>query len=289
MREQIDATTWVGNVTSSRNPLYFHCRELTGFPVPTFEWQVGVAPGRYSAVHRWLIIPASLAHPGHEASGVYVHWLSFSNPARPTVLGALGYDRIVHQTELRHLKAVLERARGLPAAASASHRLCAASLYVHAPPGTLTEYVSTLDNLPQWARMWRQSASVSASSALFTDAYLQAVLATSQVSVDATMALVELQLAPELAQSPARSPSTIYSAVLPCAHVFGDPSASGCVLHRIAFAPERERASGPHGPHDARDLFAESLSIKRHVELLAGHPDSFAQGFSYPFPVQPRA
>lgn len=276
VHKQIDATTWVGSVTSSPDPLYFHVQETTGFPVPTFEWQMGREPGRYTTVHRWLIIPASLAHPGNDAAGVYVHWLSFSNPARRTVLADLGYDRIIHQTEIRHLKAVLERAQGLRAPASASHRLCTASLYVNAPASTLSAYLGTLANVPKWARMWPQMGTVSADSALFTDAYLQPLLVTSRASTDADMALLTLQVM--TAPSPDKLSSTILSAILPCAHVFGDPDASGCVLHRIAFAPQCGHAAGPHDP---RDLFAESLAIKRHVELLAGHPESFAQGYSY--------
>ncbi len=299
VHEQIDATTWVGSVTSSRDPVYFHLHEAAQFPVPTFEWQVGRSPGCYSAVHRWLIIPASLAHPGFDSGGVYLHWLSFSNPARRTVLANLGYDRTVHQTELRHLKAVLERAQGLSSAACASHRLCAASLYVDAPAAIIGEYLGALTNLPQTMRMWRQSATApgdlpaATASATFTDAYLRPVRATAQLFADTALALVTLQLAARTAlpadSTTTTAAATILSAILPCAHVFGAPDASGCVLHRIAFAPEPEHAGSLHGPHDARDLFAESLSIKRHVELLAGHPDSFAQGYSYPSPAQLRA
>jgi hypothetical protein len=277
VHEQVDLHTWVGSVTSSRDPVYFHLQQMAGFAVPTFEWQVGRAYGRYAAVHRLFVIPASFAHPDSKAGGVYVHWLSFSNPKSRTILAAQGYDRIVHETESRNLKAVLECAQGLRAPARASHSLCASSLYVNAPPKALGDYVGNLGHVPQWARMWRPLETISAREALFADAYQRPFLATSTVSADASMALVDLHFVPESA----RPSSRILNAILPCAHVFGDASAPGCVLHRIAFAADGDVG----GPHDARDLFAESLNIKRHVELLAGRPDSFAQGFSYQFPA----
>jgi hypothetical protein len=67
--------------------------------------------------------------------------------------------------------------------------------------------------------------------------------------------------------------------LVPCSYAFGNPSARGIIQHRVVFFDGAEPA--PHGRLQIEDYGAESMSLKRRLEQVAGNLDSFARGMSY--------
>ncbi len=67
--------------------------------------------------------------------------------------------------------------------------------------------------------------------------------------------------------------------LVPCSYAFGNPSARGCIQHRVAFFDKK--APPWHGKLQIEDYGAEAMSLKRRLEQKAGNLDSFARGMSY--------
>lgn len=273
MKEQVDEDTWIGTASGYQQSLYYHIRRFEGLPFAGFEWQCGLEYKQYYHVYPVFLFPSDYAEPGTSANGVYFHWISFVGPKRRTPLIMEGID-IVHTSEARALKAALERSAGLRGPAAGRCRVKTHSVYVDAPFELLTGYLTDLANMTDWGHLWRAQGAVSPSQGTFLDEYGHPLTLATQAYDFSDSCMIEY----EAAYRDSNLRTRTLALVVPCAHAFGEPSARGCILHRLTFVAVAEAGSRPY-PRD--DIAAENLNIKRLAEARAGNVASLARGFSY--------
>lgn len=277
MREQVDADTWIGTSSVSAQPLYYHLHRLPDLPFPAFEWHCGTELHRYQHIHPIFLFPSEYVEPGTTERGVYFHWLSFGNPAKRTQAIEEGILDLVHNSESRLLKARLERANGLRSSAKGRFAIKAKSIFVDAPFDLLAEYLGDPVHMNDWGHLFRLERRMSSNNAVFMDEYDHPLEVRTAMHRFSDSVLIEYDALYPGTGRHVRTPVVI----VPCAHAFGEPSARGCILHRLYFAPS-EDAHIDNYPDD--DIAAENLNIKRIVEAKAGNAASLAKGFSYTMP-----
>ena len=272
MTEQVDENTWRGTASGYQNDLYYHARPIQTPNFGGVEWHCGFKPGEYFQCYPAFVLPA--AYLGSEEPGVYFHWLSFVGPERRTPMIMQGIH-LVHTAEIRSLKAALERRAGLTAAARGRFEIRTNSIFIDASLEMSVDYLGDMTNFAEWSYFIRPNGAVSRDAGGFYDEYDQPldVAVTAHDLADYTILEFEHRYRRlNLAQRNLLM-------LVPCTHAFGNPAARGCIQHRIAFF---ERDAPPaHGKLQLEDYGAESMSVKRRLEHMAGNLDSFAKGMSY--------
>jgi hypothetical protein len=281
MKEQVDENTWIGTASGYHQPLYYHIREFAELPFLGFEWQCGLEYKQYYHVYPVFLFPSEYIEPGTTENGVYFHWISFVGPKRRTPLIMEGID-IVHTSETRALKAVLERTAGLRSPAQGRYRLKTHTIYVDAPFALLTDYLTDLTYMTDWGHLLRAQGTVSPDQGTFLDEYDHPLDIRTRAYNFSDSCMIESDASYQHSNRRVRTVSLI----VPCSHAFGEPSARGCILHRLTFVPVDEAQAAQH-PRD--DIAAENLNIKRLTEAQAGNVASLARGFSYVEPEENRA
>ncbi|MDF5716150.1 MAG: scytonemin biosynthesis cyclase/decarboxylase ScyC [Rhizonema sp. NSF051] len=274
MKEQIDEDTWVGTASGYHKNLYYHVKRLEHPRFYGIEWHCGLEYEKYYQVYPVLLFPSDYIEPGTDEKGVYFHWLSFVDPKRQTQMIMQGIHA-VHTSECRSLKANLERKAGLNSAAKGRYFIDTDTIYVDAPVEMGVEFLSDLRLMDDWAHLLHADGEITAHSGEFRDEYNQKVKVTLEVKPVNKWYLLEQEFFYPDQGFYQRSPMML----IPASHAFGDPEASGFVLHRITFW--RSGESLPHGKLQIEDFGAESMNIKRLVEAKAGNLESFNRGMSY--------
>ncbi len=278
MREQVDENTWVGTASGYQQPLYYHIRKLDGLPFPGIEWHCGVEYNQYYHVYPVFLFPSEYVEPGTTEKGVYFHWISFVGPKRRTPLIMEGID-LVHTSECRALKAMLERAAGLRSPAAGRYHLKTSSVYVDAPFELLAGYLEDLTNMNDWGHLLRLQERVSSIQGTFLDEYGHPLEIRAQTYKFSDLCMIEYDTSYQDASLRIRT----LALIVPCAYAFGERSARGCILHRLTFIPVGGARSALY-PRD--DIAAENLNIKRLAEARAGNFASLARGLSYVEPEE---
>ncbi|MBE3015829.1 hypothetical protein IL992_42700 [Microbispora sp. NEAU-D428] len=274
MRREVDPHTWIGTASAYQTPLYYHLKEMQGPPFDGIEWHCGMHEGQYYQVYPVHVIPADYAEPG--ASGVYLHWTSFLDPARATPMLSAAVAPI-HSSEIRSLKSILERRAGHRVPAIGSHRLRTASIYVDAPLEAGMAYLSDPRNIPEWTHRLRPAGSPEGRTGHYLTEYDQRVRLTLTPTARPFTGVIEYDAVHESGETE-RAPFFLYS----CAYAFSVPDASGFILLRTAF--QHSVTSRFAGKQSMDDYRAELVNAKRLIETAAGNFTSFAQGPSY-FPA----
>lgn len=280
MQEQVDADTWIGTASGYQRTLYYHVRRLENARFLGIEWQCGYAYQQYFKSYPAFVFPLSYIEPGAADRGVYLHWVSVIDPVQRTQMIMDGIST-VHNSEIRALKAALERREGLTRAATGRFRVETDTIYVDAPIEAAAAYLGDVRNLPAWSHLLKPEGEIAAEAGRFRDEYLQRV----EISARATPAgddwIVEQDFAYPDHGMVQRAPLLL----IPCAHAFGDPAARGFILHRITFWPT-DRATA-QGKLSIDDYGAEHMNIKRILEFNAGNLETFGKGRSYIPPAKP--
>ncbi len=274
MKEQMDENTWRGTASGYHKDLYYHVKKLENPLFQGIEWHCGLEYQKYYQVYPVLLFPSDYIEPGTDEKGVYFHWLSFVDPKRQTQMIMQGIHT-VHTSECRSLKGNLERKAGLKAAAKGNYFIDTDTIYVDAPLEVGIDYLSDLRNMNDWAHLLSPDGEVSMTEGDYRDEYDQKVKATLRSQPISNWHLIEHEFFyPELGFYQ-RCPSML----IPASHAFGDPEASGFILHRITFWKHGEQL--PHGKLQIEDFGAESMNIKRLSEAKAGNLEAFNRGMSY--------
>jgi hypothetical protein len=171
-------------------------------------------------------------------------------------------------------KAELERAAGLRSPAAGRYRLKTSSIYVDAPFDLLTGCLADLTNMNEWGHLMRSQEVVSPTQSRFLDEYGHPLEIRAKTYTFLDSCLIEYDTA---YQDPNLRNRTL-ALIVPCAYAFGEPSAYGCILHRLTFVP---LGAAPSELYPRDDLAAENLNIKRIAEARAGNIASLARGLSY--------
>ncbi len=272
MIEQVDENTWRGTASGYQHDLYYHARPIETPLFGGVEWQCGIEYKKYFQCYPAIAFPAS--YVGSDEGGVYFHWLSFVGPERRTPMIMQGIH-LVHTAEIRSLKGALERAAGLSAAAVGRFEIQTSSIFVDAPMEMAASFLGDVRNMEEWAYFMKPSSSPDARPGSFTDEYGQAVTVTVSTLACDKIAIIDFEHRYHKLDYVQRSCMVL----VPCSYAFGNPDAQGCIQHRIAFF---EKAAPPvHGKLRIEDYGAESMSLKRVLELKAGNLESFAKGGSY--------
>lgn len=278
MIKQIDEDTWLGTASGYQRNLYYHVKRLENPFFKGIEWHCGFEYQKYFQVYPVFLFSPEYIEPGTDEKGVYFHWLSFVDPTRRTPMIMQGIET-VHTSECRSLKAILERQEGLTQAAKGRYTIDTFTIYVDAPWELGAEYLSDVRNLEEWSHLLRSRNLVEAHTGEFLDEYDRPVqFSLRSHCLNNNYYLIEQNAFYPDYNFTQRCPTL----VIPCAYAFGDPSAQGFILHRLAFFPLDHPLE--YGKLQIQDFGAESMNIKRLLEAKVGHLDTFAQGMSY----QPR-
>jgi hypothetical protein len=274
MQEQIDPDTWIGTASGYQRPLAYHVRRLEGARFLGIEWQCGYEPHKYFKSYPAFVFPLSYIEPGTTEEGVYLHWVSVIDPVQRTQMIMDGIST-VHNSEIRALKAALERREGLTKAATGRFRIATDSIYVDAPIETSAAWLADVRNVAQWSHLLKPSGAAAADFGRFHDEYNQDVEITARASEAGDDWIVEQDFAYPAHRMVQRAPLLL----IPCAHAFGDPTATGFILHRITFWDTTNPPT--QGKLSIDDYGAEHMNIKRLLELAAGNLETFGRGRSY--------
>ena len=283
MVEQVDDTTWIGTASGYQRNLYYHVRRLESSRFLGIEWQCGYEYRKYFKSYPVLLFPADYPEPGNAEPGTYLHWVSVIDPAQRSPMIMQGIQT-VHNSEVRALKAALERETGLVEAAQSKYRIEADTIYIDAPLGMVAEFVGDLRTMPGWSHLLKPVGAPEREHGSFLDEYRQTVDVTLRTSRLEDYVLVEQDYVHPRFGTMQRSPTLI----IPLAHAFGNPAIPGVILHRITFW--NDAAPPRHGKLGIEDFGAENMNIKRLLEAKAGNLEGFARGQSYiPQPAASRA
>lgn len=280
MIERVDDDTWIGTASGYQRSLYYHVRRLNNPRFFGVEWQCGYDADRYFKSYPVLLFPPEYIAPGTGERGTYLHWVSVIDPVQRTPMIMQGI-KTVHQSEIRALKAALERQSGLTEAVPGTWRIETDTIYIDAPPAMVAEFIGDLRTMAQWSHLLKPQGTITREQGSFLDEYRQTVEVTLQTHRLEDYVLVEQDYAHPRFGTLQRSPTLI----IPLAHAFGDPSVPGTLLHRITFWNDADPAR--HGKLGIEDFGAENMNIKRQLEAKAGNLASFARGRSYVPPPAP--
>lgn len=283
MVEQVDDSTWIGTASGYQRPLYYHVRRLESAEFLGIEWQCGYEYHKYFKSYPVLLFPADYVEPGSTELQTYLHWVSVIDPACRTPMIMQGIQT-VHNSEVRALKAALEREAGLTEAAHGRHRVETDTIYIDAPLDMVADFVGDLRTMQRWSHLLKPVGAVEREHGSFLDEYCQSVDVTLRTSRIEDYVLVEQDCVHPRFGTMQRSPTLL----IPLAHAFGDPAVPGVIMHRITFW--NDAAPARHGKLGIEDFGAENMNIKRLLEAQAGNLESFARGQSYiPKPVPSRS
>lgn len=274
MREQVDADTWIGTASGYQRTLYYHVRRLENARFLGIEWQCGYDYQKYFKSYPAFVFPLSYIEPGATDQGVYLHWVSVIDPVQRTQMIMDGIST-VHNSEIRALKAAIERKAGLTRAAVGRFRVDTDSIYVDAPIEAAAAYLGDVRNIPAWSHLLQPEGELTQSSGTFRDEYRQRVEVTAKASQAGDDWIVEQDFAYPDHAMVQRAPLLL----IPCAHAFGTPTARGFILHRITFW--NTEAPQTQGKLSIDDYGAEHMNIKRLLEFAAGNLETFGKGRSY--------
>lgn len=274
MVERVDDSTWIGTASGYQRTLYYHLRRLENPRFCGVEWQCGYQYQRYFKSYPVLLFPPGYIAPGTTEHGTYLHWISVIDPLQRTPMIMQGIET-VHESEVRALKAALERAEGLTEAARGTWRIDTDTIYIDAPFDLVADFVGDLRTMSRWSHLLRPEGAIEREHGRFRDEYHQTVEVTTRTNRLEDYRLIEQDYAhPEFGVMQ-RSPTLL----IPLAHAFGDPAVRGVLLHRITFWNDAVPAR--HGKLGIEDFGAENMNIKRLLEAEAGNLASFAKGRSY--------
>lgn len=183
--------------------------------------------------------------------------------------------KTVHESEVRALKAALERAAGLTAAAQGTWRVDADTIYIDAPLAMAAAFIGDLRTMGEWSHLLRPHGTVERERGTFLDEYRQTVEVTLRTNRLEDYILIEQDYVHPQLGAVQRSPTLL----IPLAHAFGDSAVPGVLLHRVTFW--NDAAPARHGKLSIADFGAENMNIKRMLEAKAGNLASFAKGRSY--------
>lgn len=279
MIEQVDENTWLGTASGYQHNLYYHVKKIENPLFFGIEWHCGFEYQKYFQVYPVLLFPPDYIEPGTDEQGVYYHWLSFVGPKRrnPMIMEGI---HTVHTSECRSLKATLERKTGCTEAARGRYKIDVDTIYIDAPLDIAIEYLQDLRNIDEWAHLLRPQGEISSQSGEFLDEYNQKVKVTFRTQNLNNYYLIEQDYYYPDYNYIQRCPVIL----IPCSYAFGDPSAQGCIQHRLTFWKQDELPR--HGKLQIEDFGAESMNIKRFIEAKAGNVDTFARGMSYMLPSE---
>ena len=270
MIEQMDENTWRGTASGYQHDLYYHVRPIETPNFRGVEWHCGYEYGKYFQCYPALLFPAN--YIGSEESGAYFHWLSFVGPERRTPMIMQGIH-LVHTSEIRSLKSVLERKAGLTAAARGKFEIKTDSIFVDAPLEVAAPYLGDVRNMAEWAYFIRPDGVADADRGSFVDEYGQKVEVSVRSFDCDNYVIIEFE---HLYASFVQRNCMV---IVPCAYAFGNPKARGCIQHRVAFF--QKDTMPVQGKLQIEDYGAESMSLKRVLENKAGNLTSFGRGMSY--------
>jgi hypothetical protein len=279
MVEQIDPDTWIGTASGYQRTLYYHLRRLSNDGFFAIEWQCGYAYQTYFKSYPVLLFPSHYVDAGSREHGVYLHWVSVIDPTQRTPMIMQGIET-VHNSEVRALKAALERSAGLSEAASGACRIEADTIYIDAPLDMVAAFVGDLRTMSTWSHLLRPNGAIACDHGSFLDEYGQVVEVTLRAHQLEDYRLIEQDYFHPRFNLMQRSPTLL----IPLAHAFGDPDIPGVLLHRITFW--NDAAPPRHGKLGIEDFGAENMNIKRILEAKAGNLSTFAKGKSYLPPAQ---
>ncbi len=274
MIEQIDEDTWLGTASGYQHNLYYHVKRFDNPDLRGIEWHCGREYQQYFQVYPVFLFPADYVEPGSDESGVYFHWLSFVDPKRRTPMIMQGIET-VHTSECRSLKGIMERNQGLSEAAVGRYKIQTYSIFVDAPLETGFNFLKDASKVDSWTHLLRPKGDISADSGEFLDEYNQTVEVSVRSHQLSKFYLLEYSYHYPKYDFTQRCPVVI----IPCSYAFGDPTATGFIMHRITFWPVEGRLR--HGKLQIQDFGAESMNIKRMLEAEAGNLESFSAGMSY--------
>ncbi len=274
MQEQVDDDTWIGTASGYQSELYYHVRRFESSKFRGIEWHCGLTYNEYHQVYPVLLFPSQYIDPASTETGAYFHWVSFVDPKRRTRMIKEGIDT-VHNSECRSLKANLERKAGHSGAVPANYRIETDTIFVDAPVAIGVNFLQDISHVAEWAHLLTPENPNDPGAGKFLDEYGQRVEASVHVREMGGYFLLEQDFAYTDSHFVQRCPAIL----IPCSYAFGDNSALGFLLHRIAFFPEGEKLRNGHLTID--DYGAESINIKRMIEARAGNLKSFGEGRSY--------
>lgn len=274
MKEEVDPDTWIGTASGYQRTLYYHVRRLENNRFYGIEWQCGYEYENYFKCYPVLLFPPDYVEPGSTESGVYLHWVSVIDPVQRTPMIMQGIQT-VHNSEVRSLKAALEREVGLTEAAQGAYRIEADTIYINAPIDMAAEFLGDLRTMERWSHLLKPAGAIQLEQGTFLDEYRQAVDVTLRTTKFQEYFLIEQDYVHPEHNAMQRSPTFL----IPLAHAFGDPKAPGFLLHRITFW--KNGAAPRHGKLGIEDYGAENMNIKRLLEAKAGNLSTFALGQSY--------
>jgi hypothetical protein len=269
MRRQVDDSTWLGTASGYQRPLYYHVRRFECGPVQGIEWHMGFEHGVYHQVYPVLVFPPSYVDPADPEPGAYVHWISFTDPARRTRMITEGLPA-VHTAEGRALKAALERAAGRHDPATGRWVVQSESIYIDAPIDLGVDYLSDLQSISEYAFLLRPTG-----EGHFVDEYNRRLVVHARQYTIGEMSLVEHMVV----YVDGAFEQRLVTLLVPCSYAFGQPAARGFIKHRVSF----RRSDGQQllGRTNLNELRAESINAKRLLEAKSGNASSFARGLSY--------
>jgi hypothetical protein len=274
MKEEVDQDTWIGTASGYQRTLYYHVRRLENNRFYGIEWQCGYEYQNYFKCYPVLLFPPDYVEPGSTETGVYLHWVSVIYPVQRTPMIMQGIQT-VHNSEVRSLKAVLEREVGLTEAAQGAYRIEADTIYINAPIDMAAEFLGDLRTMEHWSHLLKPAGAIQLERGTFLDEYRQAVDVTLRTTKFQEYFLIEQDYFHPEHNAMQRSPTFL----IPLSHAFGDPKAPGFLLHRITFW--KNGAAQRHGKLGIEDYGAENMNIKRLLEAKAGNLSTFALGQSY--------
>jgi hypothetical protein len=274
MLQKIDDDTWQGSASGYHTGLYYHVRDLENSPFLGIEWQCGREYRQYFHVYPVFLIPPHYPDPAGDEAGVYFHWLSFTDPMRRTPMIMEGMQT-VHTSECRALKAVLERQAGHEGPVAGRFELRTRTIFVDAPPALGVEYLSDLRTIAEWSHLFRPTGELRPDGGSFLDAYNRSLRIELRHWRMHAYSLIELDIHYPQFNYVQRCPMV----VIPCAYAFGNPQATGFLLHRLTFG--RVGETPRYGQLCLEDCGAECMNIKRRLEARAGNLEAFGRGWSY--------
>lgn len=274
MVEKVDESTWIGTASGYQRTLYYHLRRLENPRFFGVEWQCGYEYRKYFKSYPVLLFPSDYIEPGGTGSGTYLHWVSVIDPVQRTAMIMQGI-KTVHDSEVRALKAALEREAGLIEAARGTYRVEADTIYIDAPFDMAVSFVGDLRTMLLWSHLLKPVGAIQPERGTFLDEYRQMVEVTLRTNRLEDYCLIEQDYFHPRFNLMQRSPTLL----IPLAHAFGDPTVPGLLLHRITFW--NNAAPARHGKLGIEDFGAENMNIKRLLEAKAGNLATFAKGKSY--------
>ncbi len=274
MVEKVDDYTWLGTASCYQSQLYYHLRTIDTPRFTGIEWHCGLEYQNYFQVYPALLFPPSYVRPGSQETGSYLHWVSFVDPRRRTGMMEQAVE-LVHRSEVRSLKAILERKAGLSRAAVGEWDIRSQTIYIDAPLADGVAYLADVRNVAEWAHLLRADGQLGSDRGVFRDEYDQVVEVSTSVQELGKYFIVEEDRHFPQHEKWERCPTLL----IPCSYAFGDPEATGYLQHRITFWPRTETPT--RGRLLLEDYAAESVNIKRLIEARAGNLETFARGLSY--------